>query len=247
MTARIVLRPRRARPFFGRHPWVYAGVIAEVIGQPADGDVVDLHSHTGNFVARGLYNSRSKIRVRLYSWSAEVALDRPFFQQRLEAALRLRREVLDCAGPARACRLVFSEADGLSGLTVDQYDRWLVVQFTALGMAQRRDLLVPLLVELVRPEGVYLRTERGIGQLEGLELQDGPLWGQVPVEPVVIEEEGIRFLVHLCEGQKTGFYLDQCANRHAVAPFAAGRRVLDAFCYTGGFGLHAARAGARAV
>src|SRR5206468_6557362 len=143
---------------FGRHPWVYAGAIAEVIGQPADGEVVDLYSHAGNFVARGLYNSRSKIRVRLYTWSADVPLDRAFFQQRLEAALRLRREALRCGGPGRACRLGFSEGDGLSGLTVDQYDRWLVVQFTALGMAHRPDLVAQLLIEQVQPEGIHLRT-----------------------------------------------------------------------------------------
>src|SRR5262249_1180940 len=152
----------------------------------------------------------------------DVSLDRAFFQEQLEAAIRLRRDVLGCTGPGRACRLVFSESDGLSGLTIDQYDRWLVVQFTALGMAQRQDLLIPLLVELLRPEGIYLRTERGIGQLEGLELQDGPLWGHIPEEPVAIEEEGIRFLVHLREGQKTGFYLDQRDNRRVVAHFASG-------------------------
>jgi 23S rRNA (cytosine1962-C5)-methyltransferase len=247
MTARVILRPRRARPFFGRHPWVYAGAIAEVISEPADGEVVDVYSHAGNFIARGLYNGRSKIRVRLYTWSPDTSLDRDFFGRQLDDALRLRSAVLDYAGPGRACRLVFSEGDGLSGLTVDRYDRWLVVQFTALGMAQRRDLLVELLVERVHPEGIYLRTERGIGQLEGLELQDGPLWGQVPTEPVPIAEEGIRFLIALCEGQKTGFYLDQRENRRAVARLAAGRRMLDAFCYTGGFGLHAAKAGARAV
>jgi 23S rRNA (cytosine1962-C5)-methyltransferase len=247
MTARVILRPRRARPFFGRHPWVYAGAVAEVVGEPADGEVVDLYSHAGNFVARGLYNGRSKIRVRLYSWSPDTALDQDFFRQRLEDALRLRTAVLDYAAPGRACRLVFSEGDGLSGLTVDRYDRWLSVQFSALGLAQRRDLLIELLVELVRPEGIYLRTERGIGQLEGLELQDGPLWGQVPADPILIEEGSIRFLVHLREGQKTGFYLDQCVNRRAVARLAVGRRMLDAFCYTGGFGLHAAGAGARAV
>jgi 23S rRNA (cytosine1962-C5)-methyltransferase len=247
MSARAILRPRRARPFFGRHPWVYAGAIAEIIGEPADGDVVDLYSHPGNFVARGLYNSCSKIRVRLYSWSPDTDLDRAFFHGRLEDALRLRANVLNYVGPGRACRLVFSEADELSGLTVDRYDRWLSVQFTALGIAQRRDLLIELLVELVRPEGIYLRTERGIGKLEGLELQDGPLWGQVPSEPILIEEAGIRFQVDLREGQKTGFYLDQRVNRRAVAAFAPGRRMLDAFCYTGGFGLHAAGAGARTV
>jgi 23S rRNA (cytosine1962-C5)-methyltransferase len=244
---RVILRPRRARPFYGRHPWVYPGAIEAVEGEPADGAEVDLVSHTGNFVARGLFNARSKIRVRLYSWSPDVPLDRAFFRDRLDAAVRLRRDVLRLDVTGRACRLVFSEADGLSGLTVDRYDRWLVAQFTSLGLAERRDLLAELLAELTGAEGIYLRTERGIGRLEGLELQDGPLWGQTPSEPVTVEEDGLRFLVNLAEGQKTGYYLDQRDNRKAVARLAAGRRVLDAFCYTGGFGLHAARSGASAV
>jgi 23S rRNA (cytosine1962-C5)-methyltransferase len=244
---RVVLLPRRARPFYGRHPWVYAGAIAAVEGEPGDGAAVDLLSHAGHFIARGLYNSRSKIRVRLYGWSPEVPLDAGFFRERLAAALHLRSSMLHLSGPRRACRLVFSEGDGLSGLIVDQFDRWLVVQFTALGLAQRRDLLADLLMDLVQPAGIYLRTERGIGALEGLELQDGPLRGAVPAEGVVIEEDGLRFRVNLAEGQKTGFYLDQRDNRRAVAALASGRRVLDAFCYTGGFGLHAARAGAREV
>src|SRR5271165_5986530 len=167
---RVVLKPRRARPFYGRHPWVFAGAIDKVDGQPADGDVVDLVSHTGNFVARGLFNSQSKIRVRLYSWNEDVALDDAFFRSRLEKAVHLRRDVLQLFGPQRACRLVFSEADGLCGLTIDQYDRRLVLQFTSLGMGQRRELLADLLQEIVQPEGIYVRTERGIGQLEGLDL-----------------------------------------------------------------------------
>jgi 23S rRNA (cytosine1962-C5)-methyltransferase len=242
----VVLQPRRARPFYGRHPWVYPGAIARVEGEPADGDVVDLVSHTGNFIARGLFNSRSKIRVRLYSWVQDVRLDREFFRRQFQAAFQLR-EMLGLTGSGRACRLVFSEADGLSGCTVDRYDRWLVVQFTSLTMALRREWIVELLVELARPEGIFLRTERGIGKLEGLELEDGLLWGAVPPEPAVIEEHGLQFRVDLTEGQKTGFYLDQRENRAAVARFASGRRVLDAFCYTGGFGLHAARAGASEV
>jgi 23S rRNA (cytosine1962-C5)-methyltransferase len=218
-----------------------------VEGEPADGAEVDLLSHGGNFVARGFYNPHSKIRVRLYSWSAGTPLDRVFFRARLESALDLRRRLLGLDGPGRAYRVVFSEGDGLSGLIVDRYDRWLVVQFTALALAQRRDLLVEILAELIQPEGIYLRTERGIGQLEGVQLQDGPLWGATPDGPVSIEEDGLHLLVNLAEGQKTGYYLDQRDNRRAVARFAAGRRVLDAFCYSGGFGLHAARAGARAV
>ncbi|HEX5270551.1 MAG TPA: class I SAM-dependent rRNA methyltransferase [Gemmataceae bacterium] len=244
---RVILQPRRARPFYGRHPWVYPGAISAVEGEPADGAEVDLLSHTGNFVARGLYNSRSKIRVRLYSWSADVPLDRDFFRDRLAAAVRLRHDILRLDGPGKACRLVFSEGDGLSGLTVDRYDRWLVAQFTSLGLAQRRDLLAESLAELTGAEGIYLRTERGIGRLEGLELQDGPLWGQTPRGPVTIEEDGLRFEVNLAEGQKTGYYLDQRDNRKAAARLCGGRRVLDAFCYSGGFDLHAARAGASAV
>jgi 23S rRNA (cytosine1962-C5)-methyltransferase len=225
---------------------VYAGAIAAVEGALADGDVVDLHSHTGLFVARGLYNSRSKIRVRLYSWDAETELDRAFFRARLEDALHLRH-LLGLDGPGRACRLVFSEGDGLSGCIVDRYDRWLALQFTALGLAQRRDLFVELLVESLRPAGICQRTERGIGQLEGLEATDELVWGEAPPGPIEIEENGVRFLVNLAEGQKTGFYLDQRDNRQAAARLGHGRRVLDAFCYTGGFGLHAARAGAESV
>jgi 23S rRNA (cytosine1962-C5)-methyltransferase len=243
----VVLLPRRARPFFNRHPWVFPGAIAAVEGAAADGAEVELVSHAGNFVARGLFNSQSKIRVRLYSWEPEVALDEDFFRARIDSAGRLREKVLAHWGPGQAQRLVFSEADGLSGLVVDRYDEWLVVQFTSLGLGQRREMLGDLLRRRFGPRGIVLRTERGIGRLEGLDLQDGTLWGQVPAEPVVIREGGLEFLVHLAEGQKTGFYLDQRDNRLAVAGYAKGRRVLDAFCYTGGFGLHAARAGASAV
>ena len=244
---RVVLKPRRARPFYGQHPWVFTGAVATVDGDPSDGDVVDLVSNTGDFVARGLYNSRSNIRVRLYSWSPAVALDEAFLRARLERAIRLRYDILRLGGSDGACRLVFSEADGLSGLTIDQYDRWLILQFTSLGLAQRRDTLADILQDLLKPAGMYMRTERGIGQLEGLDLHDGPLRGSAPSEPITIDDGGLRFLVHLTEGQKTGFYLDQRDNRQVVARYAQGRRVLDAFCYSGGFGLHAARAGATSV
>lgn len=243
---RVVLQPRRAKPFYARHPWVFPGAISRVEGEPADGAEVDLVSHTGNFIARGLYNSQSKIRVRLYSWVPDRRLDRDFFQERLADAVRLRAH-LGLDRPEGASRLVFSEGDYLTGLTVDRYASWVVVQFTSLGLAQRREMIAELLVELLRPEGIYLRTERGIGRLEGLELQDGPLWGVAPSGPVTVEEDGLRFLVNIAEGQKTGYYLDQRDNRRAVAKLAAGRRVLDAFCYSGGFGLHALRAGAREV
>jgi 23S rRNA (cytosine1962-C5)-methyltransferase len=244
---RVTLLPRRAKPFYARHPWVYPGAIAGVEGEPTDGCVVDLVSHTGNFVARGFYNGQSKLRVRLYGWSPEEELDRSFFRERLQTAIQFRTGTLALGGPESACRLVFSESDGLSGLTVDRYGSWLAVQFTSLAMAQRQEMLAELLVELLQPRGIYLRTEKGIGGLEGLELQDRLLWGEPPPTDLTVEEAGLRFHVNIQLGQKTGFFLDQRDNRPAVARYAAGRRVLDMFCYSGAFGLFAARAGARSV
>ncbi|HVK10411.1 MAG TPA: class I SAM-dependent rRNA methyltransferase [Gemmataceae bacterium] len=245
-TPTAILKAKRAQPFYARHPWVFAGAIDGVTGDPADGAEIDLLSSAGNWIGRGLFNSKSKIRVRLYSWEKDRPLDRDFFRDRLGRAVRLRDE-LGLRGPGRGCRLAFSEADGLSGCTIDEYDGFLTVQFTALGLAMRRELLADVLKELVTPRGIYVRTEKGVGALEGLELHDGLLAGDVPPPDLSIDENGVSFLVNIAEGQKTGFYHDQRDNRRAVARLATGRTVLDAFCYTGGFGLHAAKAGATAV
>jgi len=245
--ARVILRPKRAQPFFARHPWVFAGAIERVEGAFTDGDEVDLITHGDTFVARGLINDRSKIRVRLFSWNEGQSLDRAFFRSRLEAAIRLRYQMLNLDVPDGGCRLVASEGDGLSGCTVDRYGQWLVLQLTSLGLANRREMIAELLVELLQPKGIYLRTERGIGQLEGLELHDGPLWGEVPPADLIIVENGLQYRINLPEGQKTGTYLDQRENRAAVAKLAHGRTMLDAFCYSGGFSLNAAKAGATQI
>ena len=247
MSAKVILRAKRAQPFFGRHPWVFPGAIERVEGAPADGAEVDLVSHGGNFVARGLYNSQSKIVVRLYSWDEGTRLDEAFFRARLAKALHLRHDVLKLNAPDAGYRACFSESDYLSGMVVDRYGDWLAVQFTALGIANRRELIVSALRDLLNPTGIYLRTEKGVGKLEGVELHDQLLWGEAPPPDLAIAEHGMRFLVNLTEGQKTGYYLDQRDNRAAVARLSAGKRFLDAFCYSGGFGLYAARAGAAEV
>ena len=246
-TPKVILKAKRAQPFYGRHPWVFAGAIERVEGDPADGDEIDLVSHGGNFVARGLYNSQSKIRARLYCWEPDVALDAKFFRDRLARAIDLRHQTLGLGGKDRGYRVAFSESDYLSGMVIDKYGDWLSVQFTSLGLANRRAMIAEALVGLLNPRGIYLRTEKGVGKLEGVELHDGPLWGELPPADLVVEENGLRFLVNLAEGQKTGYYLDQRDNRQAVARLSAGKRVLDAFCYTGGFALHAAKAGAAEV
>jgi 23S rRNA (cytosine1962-C5)-methyltransferase len=208
--------------------------------------VVDVLDAGGSFVARGLYNGRSQIRVRLYTRDPEP-LDDAFFAARVRAALRLRTGLLGLDDPAGACRLVFSEGDGLSGLTVDRYGPYLSVQLTSLALAARKDAVLAALVEAVAPAGVMLRTEKGILDEEGLELRDGPLAGTVPEEPIEIRDGGLRFAVDLRTGHKTGFYLDQRENRGRAAALAAGRCVADVFCYTGGFAVATAVHGAAHV
>lgn len=241
--ATVFVKPKRARPFFGRHPWVLESAVLRVEGDPAAGDVVDLVTHDGQFIGRGLFNPASRLRVRLYGFSADEPLDGSFWETRLEAAVALRRQ-LGLLGSRSACRLVNSEGDGLSGLIVDRYADFLAVQPTALAVGERLEPICDVLQRLLQPRGILLRgAERGLGKLEGLHLADRQLRGTGPEGPVFIEEHGLKFGIDLAEGQKTGSYLDQRENRQAVARYAAGRRVLDMFCYGGGFGVAAAVSG----
>ena len=241
--ATVFVKPKRARPFFGRHPWVLESAVLRVEGDPAAGDVVDLVTHDGQFIGRGLFNPASRLRVRLYGFSADEPLDGSFWETRLEAAVALRRQ-LGLLGSRSACRLVNSEGDGISGLIVDRYADFLAVQPTALAVGERLEPICDVLQQLLQPRGILLRgAERGLGKLEGLHLADRQLRGTGPEGPVFIEEHGLKFGIDLAEGQKTGSYLDQRENRQAVARYAAGRRVLDMFCYGGGFGVAAAVSG----
>jgi 23S rRNA (cytosine1962-C5)-methyltransferase len=239
----VILKPRRARPFFARHPWVFDSSIDRVIGEPRAGDQVDVVTNDGQRIATGLYNPTSTIRVRLYRWD-DGPLDGAFWSKTLAAAGRLRSEILDLGKNSSAYRLIFSEGDGLSGLTVDRYDRWLVAQFTSLALYTHRDLMLGLLTELTDAEGIIARTDRGVTPKEGLRAGQESTIGKVPVEPVTIVENGLHFRVDIQSGQKSGFYLDQRVNRREVASYCHGKRVLDLFCFSGAFSLNAARNGA---
>lgn len=239
----VILKPRRARPFFARHPWVFDSSIDRVIGEPRAGDQVDVVTNDGQRIATGLYNPTSSIRVRLYRWD-DGPLDGAFWSKTLAAAGRLRSEILDLGKNSSAYRLIFSEGDGLSGLTVDRYDRWLVAQFTSLALYTHRDLMLGLLTELTDAEGIIARTDRGVTPKEGLRAGQESTVGKVPVEPVTIVENGLHFRVDIQSGQKSGFYLDQRVNRREVASYCHGKRVLDLFCFSGAFSLNAARNGA---
>jgi 23S rRNA (cytosine1962-C5)-methyltransferase len=240
---RVYLKARRALPFFSRHPWVFAGAIDRIEGEPLPGMAVTLHAAEGQFIAHGLYNLHSQIRVRLYSWEENETCDAAFWSRRLDSAIGLRQTLYGAFDSETGCRLVFSEADGLSGLIVDRYGDWLLVQFTSLALADRRELLLDLLEAKLQPRGIWLRTEKGIRESEHLELADGLARGVEPPRPLFMSENGVRYGIDVVQGHKTGFYLDQRDNRAAVARYVEGKRVLDLFCYTGGFGLTALKVG----
>ncbi len=244
MHFRVILRKgRERRPQLG-HPWVYGGEIATVKGKPRDGDVVDCMSWNGAFLGRGYFNSRSKIRVRILTRQAQEAVNDDFLRQRLAWAVQRRQQLYP---EASSLRLVYAEGDLLPGLTVDRYEDVLVLQSTALGMDQRQEAVAGFVRELTGIEHVYLRNDANVRRNDGLEL--GHCFLTEPFPTVRhIRAGGLTFEVDVAEGHKTGFYLDQADNHLALRNYVPlGGAVLDAFCYSGAFTLHAAAAGAATV
>jgi len=246
----VVVRNRRAQPFFGRHPWVFVGAVDHVKGMKSEdvppGSIVKLVNSEGRFIAWGLYNSISRIVARLYSWKLEQPLDAAFWQATIHQAVESRRAMFDLNSPNTGCRLVFSESDGMSGLTVDFYGGYLLVQFTSLALFLHRDAILIALEAEVSPKGIWLRTEKGMREAEGLDVVDGLMAGQEPPRPLFIDEFGVQYGVDVQQGQKTGCYLDQRDNRLAASRYLKGAKVLDAFCFSGGFGITALKLGGAA-
>ncbi len=237
------------------HPWVYAEEILSRSGEPENGGLADAVGENGKYLGTGMFSRESKIGLRLLSRNANDRFDEAFWRRRIRYAWDYRRAVLR-PEDLGCCRVIFGEADGFPGLTVDRFSDLLVTQTLSVGMETRKDLIFPLLVELLRADGqeirgVYERNDAAIRALEGLEQGKGwyVLPGETPPESAVTEicENGIRYLVDVENGQKTGFFLDQKYNRLAVARLAKGRRVLDCFTHTGSFALNAAMGGAAHV
>jgi 23S rRNA (cytosine1962-C5)-methyltransferase len=224
------------------HPWVFSNEIASDLRTYEPGSLVDVYTHGGTFVGRGYINPRSLITVRILTQRREV-IDGTFFRSRLEAALRRRERLFP---GKQSYRLVYSEGDLLPGLIVDRYQDHLVLQALTLGMELRTDAICEALERLIQPQAIVARNDVGIRSLEGLPHEKKVLRGDLHT-PVEVWENDIRFRVDPWEGQKTGFYLDQRENRVTLRPLMTGERVLDAFCYTGAWALHAARAGAKQV
>ena len=239
----------------GGHPWIYAEEILSKSAEPENGALADAVSESGKYLGTGLYSRESKIGLRLVSRNANDRFDASFWRRRVQYAWDYRKTVLD-AEDLCCCRVIFGEADGFPGLTVDRFSDLLVTQTLSVGMERLKDTLFPILAEVLHADGqkidgIFERNDAAIRALEGMAQGKGwyPLPGETPPASPITEicENGIYYAVDVENGQKTGFFLDQKYNRRAVARLAKGRRVLDCFTHTGSFALNAARGGAAHV
>ena len=224
------------------HPWVFANEIVSEEGEYQAGDIVDVCNQRGNFLGKGYINPASLIRVRILSRKKQENINGDFFKQQIEKAWNYRKSI----GYDKNCRIVFGEADGLSGLVVDKFEDILVVQILTLGMDIRRQEIINALVAVVGPKAIYERSDVSVRTLEGLEERTGWIYGEGPTN-FVFKQDGIQFKVDIAHGQKTGFFHDQRKNRLSIQPFVKNARVLDACSYTGSFSMYAAKFGAKEV
>jgi 23S rRNA (cytosine1962-C5)-methyltransferase len=230
------LKAGRDKSLRRRHPWVFSGAVERIEGEPRAGATVRVLSHSGEFVAHAAYSPQSQIRLRVWGFDENAVIDAAFFEQRLALAIEARRALglLDEEG---ACRLVFAEADGLPGLVVDRYGGYLVCQFLSAGIESWRQAVIGSLATLLRPLGIYERSEASMRRKEGLESSRGVLHGSAPPPRLELHMDRLRQTVDVLQGQKTGAYLDQRHNRLRVSRYANGARVLDVYAYSGGFAL----------
>ena len=242
----VVLKPGRDKSVRNRHPWIFRGAIDRIEGEPESGETVRVVSADGVDLSRGAYSPPSQIAVRMWTFDVAEEIDAAFFRGRIERAMR-RREDLAQRDDLTAYRLVHAESDGLPGLHVDRYGEFLVVQFLAAGVERWRNEIMRALLETAAPCGIYERSDADVCEKEGLELRTGVMTGDAPPELLEIQEGKCRFFVNVVEGHKTGFYLDQRENRLRIGEWAADQDVLNAFAYTGAFGVQALAAGAGKV
>ena len=247
MNPRIILKRGKEKTVLARHPWIFSGAIARA-ENASDGDTVDICDSAERRLARGYYNARSQIAVRVWTWDDEP-VDRAFLRARLERAMGTRDALIDRAA-TNAYRVVNAESDGLPGLIVDRYADFVMLQFLTLGIDKRKTEIVELIEELLQPRGIYERSDVDVREKEGLAPAVGVLRGAEPPDTIEVCENNLRFLVDVKRGHKTGFYLDQRENRKRVAEFLRpsplAPQILNVFSYTGAFAVYACAANANA-
>jgi 23S rRNA (cytosine1962-C5)-methyltransferase len=243
---KVILKPGREKSLLRRHPWVFSGAIARVEGSPSAGDTVSIVAQDGRFLALAAYNPASQISARVWDWREDTRIDAGFFRQRIATAMQMRAALTDTAS-GDALRMVHGESDGLPGLIVDRYADVVVMQISSAGCHRWREAITAALDELTGARALYERSDADVLELEGLQQRTGVVRGKLDPPQVEILENGARFIVDVARGHKTGFYLDQRDNRHFVGKLAPDRDVLNCFCYTGAFTVHALMNGAKSV
>jgi 23S rRNA (cytosine1962-C5)-methyltransferase len=243
----VILKKGKEKAVMQRHPWLFSGAIDKVKGKPANGDVVRLLSTEGKFMAYGFYNDQSRVALRLLEWNEDVAIDGDWFRKKVAVAVASRSELLQ-DGSTNTCRLIFSEADYLPGLIVDKYADYLSLQILTSGIENNKAVIIDELEKLLQPKGIFDKSDASSREHEGLGASNGGvLAGAHPPEIVEVKENNVVYGINIAEGQKSGFYCDQRDNRHIVAAHTKGKKVLDCFCYTGGFTLNSLKQGAASV
>jgi 23S rRNA (cytosine1962-C5)-methyltransferase len=240
----LVLKPGREKSLLRRHPWVFSGAIGRVVGEPERGATVAVRAADGAFLAWAAYSPSSQIRARAWIWDEQASIDDAFLRARVAAAIARRAGL---SATTDAMRLVHAEADGLPGVVCDRYAGVVVFQFASAGAERFRDTIVDAVLEATGCGAAYERSDLEVRGLEGLPPRSGPIRGAAASPTLTITEHGIQYVVDVAHGQKTGFYLDQRANRDRIRTLAAGRDVLNCFCYTGGFTLNALAGGAHSA
>ena len=239
------LKPGREKSLLRRHPWLFSGALREPDQPLASGETVRILDAAGKALAVGAWSSASQLRVRIWSFNPGQPVDGRFFRERLQRALALRASFV--SGGQTAFRLVNAESDGLPGVIVDRYGDFLVCQFLSAGAEAAREMLVAELQRLISPAGIYERSDVEVRRKEDLQPRAGILTGAAPPENIEVRLHGLRFLVDVRKGHKTGFYLDQVQNHRLVLEHTRGVSVLNCFSYTGAFTVAALHAGADAV
>lgn len=242
----LILHPGKERSLLRRHPWVFDTSVARLDGHARPGDTVTILSADGKPLARGAYSPKSKIRARVWSFDPAATIDHAFFKRRVAAAIGRRAALPELAGQ-EGLRLIHAESDGLPGVIADRYGDTVVIQLTSAGAEKWRTAIVDGLAKATGCVRIYERSDSEVRGLEGLEPATGWTLGSAPAGEIVIAEHGVRMAVDIVAGHKTGFYLDQRDNRRMLAELSRGRRVLNCFCYTGGFSLQALAGGAKSV
>ena len=242
MSSKFYLHKGKNKKAENGRPWIYIDEINEYDGDYENGDIVEVYNHKNFFLGKGYINDRSKITIRIMTRDKDEEINKDFFKKRFASAWEYRKTVIDTS----SCRFIFGEADLLPGLTIDKFEDYYVIQISTLGMDRYRDIIVDLLVNEYNAKGVYERSDLATREIEGLEQKKGFLTEPFDTN-VLITENGVKYIVDLENGQKTGFFLDQKENRAAIHRICKGKDVLDCFTHTGSFALNAGIAGAKSV